>query len=127
MYIVVSVGAVGEAVNYNTMCVWYNVGCIIQWLSPLGHVALLQCYMILTTLLLQRSTSSYAGLVTYKKVTPVGYTAWLHCVNTDNEQQEILELIMKSLSEAELYYLRALLMVSVNEEFIQTIIVCTIL
>ena len=41
---------------------------------------------------------------------------------TDNEQQEILELIMKSLSEAELYYLRALLMVSITKESIVTII-----
>ena len=34
------------------------------------------------------------------------------CTAVDAEQQEILELILRSLGEAELYYLRALLMVS---------------
>ena len=35
----------------------------------------------------------------------------------DAEQQEILELILRSLGEAELYYLRALLMVSNGVSF----------
>ena len=39
------------------------------------------------------------------------YITLLYAI-VDTEQQEILELILRNLGEAELYYLRALLMVS---------------
>lgn len=40
----------------------------------------------------------------------------------DAEQQEILELILRSLAEAELYYLRAVLMVSTGLSFVLRVI-----
>ena len=43
------------------------------------------------------------------------------CTAVDAEQQEILELILRSLGEAELYYLRALLMVSTGQSLVLAI------
>ena len=43
------------------------------------------------------------------------------CIAVDTEQQEILDLILRSLGEAELYYLRALLMVSTHQSLVLVI------
>ncbi|XP_065883769.1 F-box/WD repeat-containing protein 7-like [Dysidea avara] len=46
------------------------------------------------------------------------FLCWFGNLQRDNEQQEILELILRSLSVAELYYLRALLMLRQYRDYI---------
>lgn len=77
-------------------------------------------YVILNGLPLLKLISSSAGLVIYRKVAMMRSTPFLNVISfvVDAEQQEILELILRNLDEAELYYLRALLMVSSSLLFI---------